>query len=339
MKNTHLTLILQSLVLFPNQEVKLELKNELSKEIVDQSLKNYKNELIIISPKDSLEIRPDIKDLPRIGTFCEIKNSIELPNGTLRVSIRGVKRVKLKNFKFKNNNMIITENEPIINPPYNLDEENAYLSKLKNLINRYVTLNSKVSNSIIGIIKNVTNLSKLTDMIGASLDFSHERKCNLLFETNYYKRAHILITLLSNELKSLELENKIEEEVCNNFAKSERDIIIREKKNRRKTRLSFIPIMKYGQILFSKSTFKPNRSDVKCIIKTDLISLLQNFGVRTRCQNLNQNIVRHFFLTNGFCGQDQHRQITLFRHISIANEIFFSHKRFSFIHHIFAFKR
>lgn len=229
MKNTHLTLILQSLVLFPNQEVKLELKNELSKEIVEQSLKNYKNELIIISPKDSLEIRPDIKDLPRIGTFCEVKNSIELPNGTLRVSIRGVKRVKLKNFKFKNNNMIITENEPIINPPYNLDEENAYLSKLKNLINRYVALNSKISNSIIGITKNVTNLSKLTDMIGASLDFSHERKCNLLSETNYYKRAHILITLLSNEIKSLELENKIEEEVCNNFAKSERDIVIREK--------------------------------------------------------------------------------------------------------------
>ena len=231
MKNTFLTLILKGLVLFPNQEVKLELKNELSKEIIEKSIKE-KKEIIILSPKDSLEIRPNIKDLPRIGSLGEIKNSIELPNGILRITIRGVKRVHIKSFSVEDNsNMISAEIESITNPTYNLDEELAYTHKLKNILESYVSTNSKVSNSILGIVKNVTNLSKLTDMISAYLDFNYEEKCTLLNETDYYKRAYNLITMLSNEVMSLELEHKIEEEIRTNFEKSEKDILIREKIN------------------------------------------------------------------------------------------------------------
>lgn len=229
MKNKFLILILQNLVLFPNQEIKLEVSNELSKKIVNRALKSYNNELVVISPKDEFANVLNIKELEKIGSFSKIKNAIDLPNGNIRITLRGVKRIKVTGMSKCENDIIEIESIPIDNPVYNLDEELAYSRKLKELVTKYVEINSKVSNSILGIIKNVTNLSKLSDMISASLEFNFKQKSKLFKETDYYKRARMLISILSNEIMSLELENKIEEEVRNNFEKNEKEIIIREK--------------------------------------------------------------------------------------------------------------
>lgn len=228
MKNSLLVLILQNVVLFPNQEVKLELSNEMSKKIVSDALRAYNGELIVVVMKE-VSNSINIKDIDSIGSFCKIKNAISLPNGNMRIILRGVKRVKITNVIGINEFVISAESMKIENPPFNLDEEMAYTRKIKDLITKYVSINSKASNSILGIIKNVTNLSKLTDMIGAMLELDYKQKLKLFKEVDYYKRARILITILSNEIMSLELENKIEEEVRHNFEKNEKEIIVKEK--------------------------------------------------------------------------------------------------------------
>ena len=48
-------ILLKGLVLLPFQEVKLDLNNELSKEIIALSSKKYKNEILIVCPKDFIE--------------------------------------------------------------------------------------------------------------------------------------------------------------------------------------------------------------------------------------------------------------------------------------------
>lgn len=229
MKNTYLILILQNLVLFPNQEIKLELSNELSKTIIKESLKRYGGELVLVSPKDDNVNVLSLKDIQSIGSFCKVKNALDLPNKNIRVTLRGVKRVKVAKMRVISGDLLEIESEPIENPVYNLDEELAYSRKLKELVQKYVDTDSRSTNSILGAIKNVTNLSKLTDMIGASLDLNVKQKNKLFKETDYYKRARMLITILNNDIMSLELENKIEEEVREHFEKSEKEIIIREK--------------------------------------------------------------------------------------------------------------
>lgn len=229
LNNTYLILILRDLVLFPNQEIKLEFSNDLSKHIIYNSQKDYAGELILSNPKDENSSVQSTKDIEKIGSFCKIKSSIDLPNGNIRVTLRGVKRVKISKLEVSDEKRLYAYKEPIDNPVYNLDEELAYSRKLKNLANKYVEINSKISNTLIGIIKNITNLSKLTDIIAASLELNFKQKLKLFKETDYYKRARMLITILNNEIMSLELENKIEEEVREHFEENEKEIIIREK--------------------------------------------------------------------------------------------------------------
>ncbi len=224
-----LMLILQSVVLYPNQEVKLEFSNEISKTIIEEAMAKCDSELVVVAPKNEEGDIEDIKDIESIGVLVKIKSSLDMPNGNLRVTIRGARRVKLYNLNTLARGLIEVETDSIDNPVYNLEEELAYARKLKKKTQEYIEVNANISNSFLDIIKNVTNLSKLTDMIAASLELNLPEKIELLKETDYYRRAKALIRILTSEIKSFEIENKIEEEVHERFEKSEKEIILKEK--------------------------------------------------------------------------------------------------------------
>ena len=59
MMKTLPVILLKGFVLLPNQEVKIELNNELSRKIIMLSNKDFANEILVVSPKDALEETPE----------------------------------------------------------------------------------------------------------------------------------------------------------------------------------------------------------------------------------------------------------------------------------------
>ena len=228
MNNNLLALILQDLVIFPVEEVRLEFNNTFSKNIIDESINNYNGELLIVTPKNKLETNPNLKDLNDLGIKVKIKKKIILPNGNIRVTLRGIKRCIIEGKELVDGFIIVTVSN-ITSPEFDPDLESAYSSKIKDLVNKYVNANSEISNSIIGMIEELTNLSKIVDIVSSSLNFSNQIKSKLFNETNYYKRAKILIRTLTSKIKETDLEKEIDEEVRDNFEKNEKDILIKEK--------------------------------------------------------------------------------------------------------------
>ena len=70
-------ILLKGLVLLPFQEVKLDLNNIISKKIIALASKNYKNEVLVVCPKDQMEESPDVSDLPNVGVVGHIKSKIQ----------------------------------------------------------------------------------------------------------------------------------------------------------------------------------------------------------------------------------------------------------------------
>jgi len=87
MDYTLLVMLLKNLVILPFQEIKLELKDEISKNIIKISSKKYNNRVLIVSPINSLENDLSIEDLPNVGVVAYIKSKIELANGNFRNNI------------------------------------------------------------------------------------------------------------------------------------------------------------------------------------------------------------------------------------------------------------
>ena len=100
MNNYLPVMLLKDLITLPNQEVKVELSNNLSKKLLTLAFKHHNGDLLIVCPKDALEESPDINDLPLVGVVGHIKSKIVLPNGNIRVTLVGINRVNI--FEYRN---------------------------------------------------------------------------------------------------------------------------------------------------------------------------------------------------------------------------------------------
>ena len=87
MKESLPILLLKKLVLLPDQEIRLEINNEVSKVAIDESIKSNNSNILVISPINLLEEKPTTTDLPKVGVIGKIKTKIKLPNGNYRIII------------------------------------------------------------------------------------------------------------------------------------------------------------------------------------------------------------------------------------------------------------
>lgn len=224
-------LLLKKLVLFPYQEVRLELNIELSKKIIDIAINSYNSKVLVICPSNTLEINPSATDLPEIGVIAKIKSSLELPNGNYRVTITGITRVVVKNYK--NFESIPEILEAKVKRTYidnsNKTEEAAILRTLKAAIDNYMQANPSASNSVVNTITNIDDLDMLTDIITNYMQFDYHKKIYYMNEFDYVARANRLIKDINLELEVINIETKIDDEIRETFDKEQRDYILKQK--------------------------------------------------------------------------------------------------------------
>ena len=239
MKENLPILLLKKLILLPNQEVRLEINNDISKLAIEDSLNNFNSNILVISPINVLEEKPSASDLPNVGVIGKIKTKIKLPNGNFRIIIKGLNRVKVLEY-FQNDKMLKCSIKRLYINNGNEVEELAYLRKLKELVNDYIMLNSESDNMISSTIENVNDLDYLTDIIVSFLPLDKEKKLFYMNEFDYIKRAESLIKEINIELEVIELDTKIEDEIREKFEKEQRDYILKEKINKLNNELGIL---------------------------------------------------------------------------------------------------
>ncbi len=224
-------ILLKDLVLLPFQEVRVELKSEVSKKVTSISKLYHDSEVLIVCPLNSLEEIPDASDLPKIGVVGKIRSNIDLPNGNQRVSIEGLYRVRIISYVNYSN-----EEEVLDSIITNIDgtqdaelEATAYLRKLMSELENYIDKNPFVTNSIMSQIKGNTSLDRLTDLVANFLPLSFEKKLNLMLDTSCISRAKILIREIAIENAVIDLEGKIETDIKKSLDDEQKEYILKEK--------------------------------------------------------------------------------------------------------------
>lgn len=223
-------MLLKSLILLPNQEVKVELNNEGTRQVIMLSGKNFENKILIVSPKDTLEELPEVSDLPEIGVIGKIKSKIELPNGHLRVKIVGLKRVCVKNyFNEKKDDVLKCHVEEIDLPKFNEAEELAVKRKLQSLLKKYVKNNPEVPNTIIGLISSKQSLEEITDLIAGFIPLTLDKKLGYMEEINSLKRGKNLIHDLNVELEVIKIDQQINLSLQKGLEQNQKEFILKER--------------------------------------------------------------------------------------------------------------
>ena len=225
MKNDKLkVLILNDMVLFPNTELRVEYDNVYDREIIDIIDKVDEN-MILVNPIDDGE-EFNITQLPKIGVLARLKFKLNVPNGRTRVVVEGISRVKISNYE-ENNNFFEGEYE-IIENTSDETEENYYNVLIK-FIDKYVDKVPYMGNAILSQIDKVNTLSDLCDLIASYIEVSYEKKKKYIEELNPIKRCELLIEDMSQDLKLIDLQRKLEQDVEKELSDQQKEFFLRER--------------------------------------------------------------------------------------------------------------
>ena len=240
MKENLSILLLKKLILLPNQEIRLEINNDISKNAIDDAIKNYNSNILVISPLNLIEEKPNVSDLPKVGVIGKIKTKIKLPNNNYRIVIKGLNRVQIIEYFQNNVGMLKSTVKRLYVRNNDEVRETALVRKLKDLVNQYILLNAEASNLIVSSIEKITDLDMLTDIIVSFLPMDQSKKLYYMNEFDYVKRAEKLINDINIELEVLNLDTKIDDEIREKFEKEQRDFILKEKINKLNNELGIL---------------------------------------------------------------------------------------------------
>ncbi|MBR1413473.1 MAG: endopeptidase La [Bacilli bacterium] len=232
-------LLLKDLVLLPNQEIKIELDNDFSKKALAKSLKEYNGKILFVCPKDPMEEEPDEDDLPNVGVIGKVKSKIELPNGMIAITVRGLKRIVVDKYVAleDNKNILFSKLIEVELPKYDEIEVSAKTKKLLQVLNQYIKSSSDISNSILNSINGINDINLLTDVITNFIPLSFDKKLEYMQEINAINRANKLIKDINVELEVIALDDKLNDTVFDEMEQNQKDYIIKEKMRQLKKEL------------------------------------------------------------------------------------------------------
>ena len=228
MKSNLPVLLLKNMVLFPYNEIRIELDTTEDKKIISLVESCYDNRLLIVNPKDSLEVKPEIDELPNFGIVGKIKMKLDMPNGKTRIIILGESRVRIYAYSKDDN---IYEALYSIMPSDDLSpkEEMAYVRALNKHIDVYVHEIPYMSNTILSQIAGINDIDKLTDIVVLYLPINYERKQEYLKEASATIRVNMILNDINSDIEILKLEQDIESSVANSLEETQKEFVLREK--------------------------------------------------------------------------------------------------------------
>lgn len=223
--NKLLVLIINDMVIFPNNEVRLEYDNTYDRQMVEIVEKITGDYMLLVNPiDDNADI--DITSLPNYGVLGRLKLKINVPNGKTRIVIEGLRRVELSNYISEEKHFRANCKEVEI--PTSVEDEN-YTNVLIKALERYIDKVPYMGNAIMGQLANINNLSDLCDLIASFLTIDYKRKKKYITMINPIERCRTLIEDMNEDLKFVELEQKIETEVEKELSETQKEYFLREK--------------------------------------------------------------------------------------------------------------
>ena len=257
-KEKLLVLIMNDIVIFPHNEIRLEYDNIYDREFIE-TINNNENDLVlIVNPIDSNE-EFNITQLPKIGVLARIKLKLNVPNAKTRIVIEGLNRAEIYDYE-ENGRVFEASYREVSNIAS--EEDGNYYKVLLNYIDKYVNKIPYMGNAIISQVDRVDTLSDLCDLIASYINVSYERKREYITIDNPIKRCEILIGDMSKDLKLIDLEQKLEKSVEQELTEQQKEFFLREKLKAIESELGDVS-SKDDEL----SSLKKQASKLKCPVK------------------------------------------------------------------------
>lgn len=225
-KNIYPVLPLRDIVVYPKMIVPLFVGREKSiralQKVVDQD-----QNIILLTQKEAAIEDPTENDVYHVGTVGTVLQMLKLPDGTVKVLIEGMERVKISKF-IDNPDYMEVEAEILPDAEDNSTELEALVRAVLSQFEEYVKLSKKTPPEVLVSVNQIEDNSKLADTIASHLALKIADKQALLEGRTLKERFEKILGFMDAEITLLEVENKIKTRVKKQMEKSQKEYYLNE---------------------------------------------------------------------------------------------------------------
>ena len=217
---------LRDIVVFPSMVIPLFVGRDKSITALNEVMKSDKK-IILVTQKNSEVDDPKKNDVFSYGCESNILQLLKLPDGTVKVLVEGIKRVKI--IDFKDDEKFITCTYEHQKDVYTKDEDLLPLALTAvRRLEKLTSVNKKISSETISNIKQLKDPSKIVDNIVSNLNASISEKQQIFETLDVKKRLNAAIKMMESETSIIGVEKRIRGRVKTQMEKTQREYYLNE---------------------------------------------------------------------------------------------------------------
>ena len=225
-KNSIPVLPLRDIVVFPHMVAPLFVGRKPSVNALNNVMTKDKK-ILLVTQKNSEVDDPKPEDIYTVGTLAKVLQLLKLPDGTIKVLVEGIDRVKLSKMEVTND--FITSNYSILKIK---TKNNANVKALVKIIieqfDSYQKINKKISSEVVDNIKRFSDYNKLSDVVISNLNIDLIQKQELLELESTEDRLDKIYGYLIAEIDAIQIEKKIKGRVKRQMEKTQKEYYLNE---------------------------------------------------------------------------------------------------------------
>ncbi len=217
---------LRDMVTFPEMLVPLNIGQERSVELINDTLRGDRSIVLLATRAPDVEA-PGPDELYSVGVFGTVARMMRLPDATLRVLIQGAQRVRIQRW-LATGPYLIAE---VAEAPDVVKQGNELIALMRNVQQTFTSIVGQVPylpQELQIMVANVEDPSTLSYLIASSLRLRTVEKQALLEELDVAKRLRGLSEILARELEVVTLGTKIQSQVQSELDKGQREYFLRQ---------------------------------------------------------------------------------------------------------------
>ena len=217
---------LRGLVVYPMMWLPLTIGQERSIQLVEESLPQSRIIALVSSRDESVE-EPSPEQINEIGTAAQVHRVLKAPDGTIRLAVQGLERIRLKEY---------IQEKPYLRArvevlPETLEEGlelDGSARAVQDLFRRLVELDGQMPDELAVMAANVENARQLAYLVASSMRLEMDDAQQLIEIDSVQEKLLRLTQLLHNEVDVMELGNKIQSQAQGEMEKLQKDFFLRE---------------------------------------------------------------------------------------------------------------
>ena len=213
-------------VAFPSLIVPLVVTEQKYAKLIDEMLTSGKA-IGLFARKNIEEEHASIEDIYRVGTAASILKMLRFPDGSVRVLVQGLSRIRVKSF-LETEPHAVARIEVIDEKVEKNVEVEALCRNVLDLLKKVVDLAPYLSEELQITAINTEDPSRLADLIASSLNIKVPQKQELLETFDAKERLRKVLSHINREVEVLELSQRIQSQTASELGKSQREYILRE---------------------------------------------------------------------------------------------------------------